>query len=58
MLHLHHLCQGKERWTMYQLKAHFMPQLYWFGLIKVRLARELVLVCYFMVLGYMLMKSM
>ena len=20
---------------MYQLKAHFMPQLYWFGLIKV-----------------------
>jgi len=26
--------QAKERWTMYQLKAHFMPQLYWFGLIK------------------------
>lgn len=22
---------------MYQLKAHFMPQLYWFGLIKVKL---------------------
>ena len=29
------LLQAKERWTMYQLKAHFMPQLYWFGLIKV-----------------------
>ena len=27
--------QAKERWSMYQLKAHFMPQLYWFGLIKV-----------------------
>merc|ERR1711963_960593 len=26
--------QAKERWSMYQLKAHFMPQLYWFGLIK------------------------
>ena len=31
------LLQAKERWTMYQLKAHFMPQLYWFGLIKVTL---------------------
>ena len=31
------LLQAKERWTMYQLKAHFMPQLYWFGLIKVKL---------------------
>lgn len=28
------LNQAKERWSMYQLKAHFMPQLYWFGLIK------------------------
>jgi len=26
--------QAKSRWTMYQLKAHAMPQLYWFGLIK------------------------
>ena len=31
------LPQAKERWSMYQLKAHFMPQLYWFGLIKVKL---------------------
>jgi len=26
--------QAKERWTMYQLKAHFMPALYWHGLVK------------------------
>merc|ERR1719481_960754 len=26
--------QAKSRGTMYQLKAHAMPQLYWFGLIK------------------------
>ena len=26
---------------MYQLKAHFMPQLYWFGLIKVGLSHPL-----------------
>jgi len=26
--------QAKERWTMYQLKAHVMPSLYWHGLIK------------------------
>ena len=35
MLRITFLLQAKERWTMYQLKAHFMPQLYWFGLIKV-----------------------
>ena len=33
--------QAKERWSMYQLKAHFMPQLYWFGLIKVGLSHPL-----------------
>jgi len=26
--------QAKERSTMYQLKAHVMPSLYWFGLVK------------------------
>eukprot|EP00092_Neocalanus_flemingeri_P008890 GFUD01009565.1.p1 GENE.GFUD01009565.1~~GFUD01009565.1.p1 ORF type:complete len:446 (+),score=143.96 GFUD01009565.1:93-1430(+) len=26
--------QAKERWTMYQLKAHFMPTLYWHGMVK------------------------
>jgi len=26
--------QAKERWSMYQLKAHFMPALYWHGLVK------------------------
>lgn len=26
--------QAKERWTMYQLKAHLMPPLYWHGLVK------------------------
>lgn len=26
--------QGKERWTMYSLKKHFMPQLYWHLMLK------------------------
>jgi len=26
--------QAKERWIMYQLKAHLMAPLYWYGLIK------------------------
>jgi len=26
--------QAKERWTMFQLKAHLMPSLYWHGLVK------------------------
>jgi len=26
--------QAKERWFMYQLKAHLMPHLYWHGLVK------------------------
>lgn len=26
--------QAKERWSMYQLKAHLMPTLYWHGLVK------------------------
>jgi len=26
--------QAKERWSMYQLKAHIMPPLYWMGLVK------------------------
>jgi len=28
------LNQAKERWTMFQLKSHLMPHLYWHGLIK------------------------
>ncbi|MBM4357047.1 MAG: NAD(P)/FAD-dependent oxidoreductase [Deltaproteobacteria bacterium] len=26
--------QAKERWSMYQLKAHLLPQLYWHGMLK------------------------
>jgi len=26
--------QAKERWIMYQLKAHFLPPLYWRGMVK------------------------
>jgi len=28
--------QAKERWLMYQLKAHLMPHLYWTGLVRGR----------------------
>ena len=26
---------GKERWSMFMLKSHLMPTLYWHGLVKV-----------------------
>jgi len=26
--------QGKERWSMFMLKSHLMPHLYWHGLVK------------------------
>jgi len=26
--------QAKERWIMYQLKAHILPTLYWRGMVK------------------------
>lgn len=26
--------QAKERWSMYQLKAHLLPALYWHGMLK------------------------
>ena len=25
---------GKERWSMFMLKSHLMPHLYWHGLVK------------------------
>lgn len=28
--------QSKERWSMYQLKRHLLPQLYWHGMLKGR----------------------
>ncbi len=28
--------QGKERWSMYQLKRHVLPALYWHGMLKGR----------------------
>ena len=28
--------QSKERWSMYQLKAHLLPALYWHGMLKGR----------------------
>lgn len=28
--------QSKERWSMYQLKAHMLPALYWHGMLKGR----------------------
>lgn len=28
--------QAKERWSMYQLKAHLLPRLYWHGMLKGR----------------------
>ena len=29
--------QSKERWSMYQLKRHLLPQLYWHGMLKGRM---------------------
>jgi sulfide:quinone oxidoreductase len=28
--------QSKERWSMYQLKRHLLPHLYWSGMLKGR----------------------
>ena len=28
--------QSKERWSMYQVKAHALPRLYWHGILKGR----------------------
>jgi sulfide:quinone oxidoreductase len=28
--------QSKERWSMYQLKRHLLPQLYWHGMLRGR----------------------
>ena len=28
--------QSKERWSMYMLKKHLLPKLYWHGMLKGR----------------------